>query len=318
MSERVVAVPQDFLKRLEQGPVLGDGGYFLELERRCLGSYRGGVPLAVLDHPEGVLELHREFSRAGADVLQAMAWGVRQFDREAELHRTAVALAREAAGPDRYVAGTLSPYFGRTRPRLNAADRREAAAFFDRRVGQQTAAGVDLFIVETFHTVAEASLAIPFIKQAGIPAVVTLTYQERDVTRDGLSPAEGARQLVDNGADVVGVNCHRPPQTLLPLARAMRAAVNAPLCVQPTAYELEPGARYNREIAEPGLWTTVEPHVLSRYTAAEYATEAAGIGIEFIGACCGMLPYHIRAMADALGKPSTLPDRKREYNVGGE
>ena len=311
-------MPQDFLDRLRRGPVLGDGGYFLELERRCLGSYRGGVPLAVLDHPDGVLELHREFARAGAEVLQAMAWGVGRIDREEELHRTAVALAREAAGPNRYVAGTLSPYFGKRRPQLSAADRREVDAFFDRRVGQQVSAGVDLFIVETFHTVEEASVAIPFIKQAGIPAVVTLTYQEDDVTRDGLSPAEGARQLVANGADVVGINCHRPPQTLLPLARAVRQAVDVPVCVQPTAYELEPGSVYNREIVVPGLWTTVEPRILSRFVAAEYAKEAAGIGIEFIGGCCGMLPYHIRAMADALGKPSTLPDRPRGYSVGNE
>ena len=247
-----------------------------------------------------------------------MTWGVGRIEREEELHRTAVALARAAAGPDRYVAGTLSPLFGKTRPQLDAADRREVAAFFERRVGQQVAAGVDLFIVETFHTVAEASIALPFIKQAGIPAVVTLTYQEHNVTRDGLSPAEGAQRLADNGADVVGINCHRPPLTLLPLARQVRKAVDVPVCVQPTAYDLEPGAVYNREIVVPGLWTTVEPRVLSRFVAAEYAKEAAGIGIDFIGGCCGMLPYHIRAMADALGKPSTLPDRQREYRVGSE
>ena len=311
-------MPQDFLNRLQQVPVLGDGGYFLELERRCLGSYRGGVPLAVLDHPEGVLELHREFARAGAEVLQAVTWGVGDIDREAELHRTAVELAREAAGPDRYVAGTLSPYFGKRRPRLSAADRREVAAFFDRRIGQQVSAGVDLFIVETSHTVAEASIAIPFVKQAGIPAVVTLTYQEHEVTRDGLSPAAGAQQLADNGADVVGINCHRPPHTLLPLAREVRKAVDVPVCVQPTAYELEPGAVYNREIVVPGLWTTVEPRVLSRFVAAEYAKEAAGIGIEFIGGCCGMLPYHIRAMAEALGKPVSLPDKERDYRISDE
>lgn len=311
-------MPQDFLERLQQGPVLGDGGYFLEIERRCLGSYRDGVPLAVLDHPEGVLELHREFARAGAEVLQAMTWGVSTIAREEEIPRTAVALAREAAGTDRYVAGTLSPYFGKRRPQLSAADRREVAAFFERRIGQQVAAGVDLFIIETFHTVAEASIAIPFVKQAGIPAVVTLTYQEHDVTRDGLSPAAGAKRLADSGADVVGINCHRPPQTLLPLARMMRKAVDVPMCVQPTAYELEPGAVYNREIVVPGLWTTVEPRVLSRFVAAEYAKEAASIGVAFIGGCCGMLPYHIRAMADALGKPVTLPDRERRYAVGNE
>ena len=114
----------------------------------------------------------------------------------------------------------------------------------------------------------------------------------------------------------MGVNCHRPPQTLLPLARDVRKAVDAPVCVQPTAYELEPGAAYNREIVVPGLWTTVEPRVLTRFAVAEYAKEAASSGIEFIGGCCGMAPYHVRAMAEALGKPVTLPDREREYRAG--
>src|SRR5262249_2024249 len=97
-----------FLERLAEGPILGDGGYVLELERRCLGSYKTHIPMAVLDYPEGLLELHREFVRAGSEVLQAMTWGVMEFDREAELNRTAVKLAREVAGPDRYVAGTLT------------------------------------------------------------------------------------------------------------------------------------------------------------------------------------------------------------------
>ena len=102
-------MPSDFLDRVAEGHLLCDGGYYLEFERRCLGSYASKIPMGVLDYPEGVLELHKEFARAGAEVLQAMVWGVRPMEREEELHTKAVELAREAAGPDRYVAGTLSP-----------------------------------------------------------------------------------------------------------------------------------------------------------------------------------------------------------------
>ena len=90
-------MPSNFLDRVTEGHVLCDGGYYLEFERRCLGSYASRIPMGVLDYPEGVLELHKEFARAGAEVLQAMVWGVRPMDREEELHRTAVELAREAA-----------------------------------------------------------------------------------------------------------------------------------------------------------------------------------------------------------------------------
>lgn len=305
-----------FLERLAQGPLLCDGAYYLELERRCLGSYATHIPMAVLDHPEGLLQLHREFAIAGAEVLQAMAWGVRKIEREAELHRAAVQLARQAAGPERFVAGTLSPfvYGGRSKwTPMTDEEQKNARAFFERRVGQQADAGIDLFIVETFYSLAEVSLALPFVKQAGIPAVVTMTYRDAEVTREGYSPAETAQRLVDLGADVVGVNCMRPWSTMRPLMYQVRNAVKVPTCAQPTAYELEPGEVFNRPLSVGNLWTEVEPRVVTRFAMAEYAAEAKAMGIGLIGSCCGSLPFHVRAMAEALGKPTGLPDKDRGY-----
>jgi betaine-homocysteine S-methyltransferase len=305
-----------FLERLAEGPVVGDGGYYLEIERRVLGSYATGIPRAVLDHPEGIVEMHREFARAGSELLQAMAWGVRRMDREAELHRVAVELAREAAGENRYVAGTLSPllYLGNSKwEPMTETERTEARAFFDRRIEQQAIAGVDVFILETFYSVEECMLAIPFVQRAGLPVVTTLTFRDVEFTRDGYTPAEAAQRLVDAGADVVGLNCMRPWYALEPLARQMRRAVSAPLCVQPTAYELEPGETFNRALSVANLWTRVEPRVVTRYAMADYAREARGLGIALIGACCGALPYHIRAIAEVLGKPVGLPDANRGY-----
>ena len=308
----------DFLERLAQGPLLGDGAYYLELERRVVGSYASHIPMAVLNHPEAVLEMHHEFARAGAELLQAMSWGVRPFGREAELHRVAVELAREAAGPERYVAGTVSQfiYSGSSKwERLDADDRKRAQEFFARRVAEQMDPGVDVFIIETFYSVEEASLVIPFVKEAGVPAVVTLTFRDSEFTRDGYDPVEAAQRLVDNGADVVGLNCMRPWQTMNDMARRIRDAVSVPVCVQPTAYQLEPGEVFNQAISRASLYPRVEPRVVTRFVMAEYAKEAEGIGIEFIGACCGALPYHVRAMAEALGKPVGLPDVNRGYQV---
>jgi betaine-homocysteine S-methyltransferase len=310
-----------FLDRLAGGPLLCDGGYYLELERRCLGSYASHIPMAVLDHPEGVLELHREFARAGADVLQAMTWGVKtagDIGREREQNRAAVRLAREAAGPERFVAGTISPAVGGGIARwggLTDADRVLARDAFARSVAHQAGEGVDLFIVETFSTVDEAALAIPLVREAGVPAVVTLTFRETELTRDGYPPAEAAKRLVDLGADAVGVNCMRPWRTTVEIARQMRAAVSAPTCTQPTAYELEPGEVFNRALHFHGLWGGVEPRVETRFAMAQYAAEARSMGIGLIGACCGALPYHIRAMAEALGKPTDLPDIDRGYRA---
>ena len=106
--------------------------------------------------------------------------------------------------------------------------------------------GVDVFIIETFYSVEEASLVIPFVKEAGVPAVVTLTFRDSEFTRDGYDPVEAAQRLVDNGADVVGLNCMRPWQTMNDMARRIRDAVSVPVCVQPTAYQLEPGEVFNQ------------------------------------------------------------------------
>jgi betaine-homocysteine S-methyltransferase len=306
-----------FLERLNQGPLLCDGGYYLELERRCLGSLERGVPMAILDCPEGVLQLHREFARAGAEVLQAMAWGVRGFDREEELHHTAVKLAREAAGPERFVAGTISPggkvSYQRRSP-LTAEEKKELRGFYERRVGQQAAAGVDLFIIETFYSVEDASLAIPFVKAAGVPAVVTLAYKSGEYTSDRYLPDETARRLADCGADLVGVNCHRPWHACREIVRKMMRAVSIPICAQPVAYMLENGAEYTREIAS-GATPHVELRHVPRREMADYARDAWDMGVKLIGSCCGSLPYHVRAMAEAIGKPTELPDRANPYRL---
>ncbi len=306
-----------FLERLTQGPLLCDGGYYLELERRCVGSFERGVPMAILDHPEGVLELHREFVRAGAEVIQAMAWGVKAFDREEELHHMAVKLAREAAGPGRFVAGTISPGGTATyqrRSSLTAEERRELQGFYERRVGQQAAAGVDLFIVETFYSVEDAALTLPPIKKSGVPAVVLLNFKSGDFTSDRHRPGEAAKRLVDHGADLVGVNCGRPWHGYRNIAREMMEAVSVPICTQPIAYVLENGAEYAREIAS-GASVHVELRHQPRREMADYARDAWDMGVKLIGSCCGSLPYHVRAMAEAIGKPTEVPDRPSPYQL---
>lgn len=306
-----------FLERLAEGPLLCDGGYYLELERRCVGSVEtGGVPMAILDHPEGVLELHREFARAGAEVLQAMAWGVKEFDRDEELHRTAVQLAREAAGPDRFVAGTLSSCLVRwsRRSPITKEERSQTQKFFERRVGQQVAAGVDLFIIETFLSVEEAALGIPFVKEAGIPAVVTLEYTSGDFTCDRYLPGEAAKRLVDYGADVVGVNCARPWSGYRQIVREMMAAASVPICTQPVGYVLEQGEEYTHAIAA-GASVHVDLRYQTRRAMADYARDAWDMGVKLIGSCCGSLPYHVRAMAEAIGKPTGIPDRPSPYRL---
>jgi betaine-homocysteine S-methyltransferase len=307
------------LERLAEGPVLGDGGYLLELEKR--GWVRAGpfTPEVVLEHPEALRELHVEFREAGADVLQALTFyasrdklkTVGLDDRVEELNRTAVKIAKDVAGDRCLVAGNLSLTW-MYEPE-NAKSRDVVASTFDEQLAQQVDAGVDFIIGETYSWLGEALIAAERAKKTGLPVMITMSFETEAVTSDGKSPADCARALVDAGADVVGINCLRNPDTTLPLAIDMRNAVEAYVATQPTAYETPKGKPDFTSLPEFPI--ALEPLQWTRQRMADYARKARDAKINYIGACCGAISTHIREMALALGKIE--PDR-RPWKIRGE
>ncbi len=104
------------VERLAEGVMLGDGGYIIELERRGYVIAGAFTPEPVLDHPDAIREMHREFLHAGAEVLQVMAFygsreklaSVGQSDRTFEINQLATRIAKEVADDKALVAGDLS------------------------------------------------------------------------------------------------------------------------------------------------------------------------------------------------------------------
>jgi betaine-homocysteine S-methyltransferase len=308
------------LERLSEGPLLGDGGYLLELEKR--GWVRAGpfTPEVVLEHPEALRELHVEFRAAGADVLQALTFyasrdklaTVGLEDKVSELNRTAVRIAREVASDRCLVAGNLSLTWMYEAGSDAAAAR--VASTFDEQLEQQVDAGVDFIIGETFSWLGEALIATERAKKTGLPVMVTMSFETEDVTPDGKSPADCARALVDAGADVVGVNCLRNPDTTLPLAAEMKKAIGSSyVATQPAAYHTPKGKPDFTSL--PEFPTALDSLQWTRHEMAHYARKARDLGIRYIGACCGAVATHIREMALALGKIE--PDH-RPWKIGGE
>src|SRR5262249_37412223 len=208
LSARIHArMTRGLLDRLRDGVVLGDGGYLLELEKR--GYVRGGpfTPEVSLTNPEALVELHREFLRAGAEVLQALTFYASEDKlatvglggRVDDINRAAVACAREAAsGSEALVAGNLSL--------TGACDPKEPApadhvrALFDRQLEVQMEAGIDLVIGETFTWLGEAEICAERATQTGLPVMVTMSFEKHPHAYEGPGPGACAKRLVDAGA----------------------------------------------------------------------------------------------------------------------
>lgn len=301
------------LERLESGIVLGAEGYVFELERR--GYVKAGpfVPEVVLDYPEAVKELHREFLRAGAEVMVALTYyahrdKLRTVGREHDLemlNRQAVRLARAVAEEgDALVAGNISNTW------VYDPDDDETTSWIVRemyaeQVGWAVDEGVDFVIAETLEYVGEALIALEVIKQFDLPAMITFA-SVHDQIRDGYSFEEACQLLAERGADIVGLNCSRGPETMLPIIESIRSSVDCYVAAQPVPYRTtgsQPTFQslkgYDGARAFP---IALDPFVLTRFEMADFAAEAQKLGVNYIGTCCGAAPHHVRAMAEALGR----------------
>jgi betaine-homocysteine S-methyltransferase len=318
MKEAIMA-KKGILERLKEGPVLGDGGYLLELEKR--GWVRAGpfTPEVVLVNPSALRELHVEFREAGADVLQALTFyasrdklaTVGLENRIEELNRAAVKIAREVAGDKCLVAGNLSLTWMYEPGSREAADR--VRQTFDEQLAVQVDEGVDFIIGETFSWLGEALIAVERARTTHLPVMVTICFENRDQTADGKSAAEAARALLGAGADIVGMNCLRSPENTLGPMEQMRKAVDGYLACQPVAYRTPKDQPDFTSLPEFPLG--LDPLQLTRKEMGDYALQARELGINYIGSCCGSVAIHVREMARALGK---LGDDHRLWKKGGE
>jgi betaine-homocysteine S-methyltransferase len=302
------------LERLEQGPVICAEGYLFELERRGYVQAGPFVPEVVLDHPEVVTQLHRDFVHAGSDVVEAFTYyGHREKMRIVgkehllePLNRQALALAKEVATETgTLVAGDIC------NTNVYAEDeesKQTVRGMFEEQVGWAADAKVDFVIAETFSHLGEAMLALEVIKEADLPAVVTMTQHRHPTTRDGLTLAETCKRLEDAGADVVGLNCSRGPATMLPTIREIREAVSGHVAALPVPYRThddEPTFQAIHDPARPdemAFPTALDGLMCTRNEIADFAREAREIGVDYLGLCCGAGPHHIRALAEAIGR----------------
>ncbi|HXF99025.1 MAG TPA: homocysteine S-methyltransferase family protein [Gaiellaceae bacterium] len=305
------------LQRLERGPVVCAEGYLFELERRGYVQAGAFVPEVVLDHPDVVAQLHRDFVHAGSDVVEAFTYYAhREKMRIVGKEHLLEALNRQALALAKKVASETGALFAGDVCNTNVyaedeASRNAVRAMFGEQVAWAAEAGVDYVIAETFSHVGEALLALKVIKEAGLPAVVTLIPHRAPHTRDGVSFGEAARRLEAAGADVVGLNCGRGPRTMLPLLAEIREAVSIPVAGLPVPYRTTPEEPTFQSLRDPdypnppggrSFPTALDPFTCTRYEVADFARAAWELGVSYLGLCCGAGPHHVRSLAEALGR----------------
>ena len=309
-------IERDLLARLKAGAVICAEGYVFELERRGYLQAGAFVPEVLFEHPEVVEQLHMDFVHAGSDVTEALTYYVhreklRVIGREKDLapmNRAALRIAKSVARrTGTLFAGDLcnTNIFDPADP----ASIRDAERIFDEQVGWAVEAGVDFFVAETFSWVDEALLALAAIKRhSKAPTVVTLAMHREPFTREGLTPAEACRKLEQAGADVVGLNCHRGPATMMPMIREIRQAVKCQVAALPVPYRTTPAQPSFMSLTDPccdnqrAFPVGLDPFVTTRAEIFNFGREAFELGVRYLGVCCGAGPHHIRALAESLGR----------------
>jgi methionine synthase I (cobalamin-dependent) len=301
-------------QRLAEGVVLGAEGYVFELERRGYVQAGPFVPEVILDEPDALRQLHRDFLRAGSDVMVALTYyahrdKLRDIGRDGdleEMNRQAVRIANEiAAEGGALVAGNICNTWSYD-PDDPVASGAIVRAQYEEQLGWAVEEGVDFVIAETNDYVGEALIGLQVCQELGLPAMVTFASVQASTTYDGYDYVEACRILADNGAAVVGLNCSRGPETMLPLLERIRSSVEVAVAAQPVPYRTSEASPAFEELASDDgqhlFPIQLEAFQCTRFEMADFARRARDIGVDYIGICCGAGPHHVRAMAEALGR----------------
>ncbi|HEX8154668.1 MAG TPA: homocysteine S-methyltransferase family protein, partial [Thermoanaerobaculia bacterium] len=196
-----------------------------------------------LRSPEIVLEVHKQYVRAGADILETNTYGANRvklssFGIEEELRAINIRgaeLAREAAGDSCYVAGAIGPLGIRIEP-YGPTSLDEAREIFREQAAALRDGGVDLFVCETFSNVAEIEQAIAAIRDVcSLPIVAQMTIGTDGRTIYGDVPKTIAQRLDRAGADVIGLNCSVGPDVMLDAVEDLASISARKISAQPNA-----------------------------------------------------------------------------------
>jgi len=264
-----------------------------------------------LSNPDLVREIHTEYIRAGADIIETNTFGatahkLQQYGLEGSLHEInaiAAKVAREAAQDRAYVAGAIGPLGLRIEP-YGPTSFDEAREMFKAQAAALLEGGVELFCLETFSDVSEIRQAIAAVRElCDLPIIAQMTIMTDGNTMFGTTPELFTERLDDWGADVIGLNCGVGPAIILTALEKMREVTKKKLSAQPNA----------------GLPRDVQGrqfYMCSPEYMSKFAKRFIQSGAKFIGGCCGTTPAHIKLISDSVRAASPRTQRTAFSSAG--
>jgi homocysteine S-methyltransferase len=304
-----------FRERLALAPILADGGMGTLLFSRGIPQ-RACLDELATTRPDLINAIHREYLEAGADLIETATFGANRLrlagfglaDQAHKFNRRAAQVAREArdvAGRDALVGGSIGPLGAPTRELLHLDEKRVRAAYREQ-IDGLLEGGVDALVIETHADLGHLLLAIDEARRAAdLPIIAELTFGEELALPDGTTPEAAGRALAAAGVEAFGVNCGVGPLACLDALEAMGRS---------------PGDTTRSIMPNAGLPQRIEGHFVYAAPPEYFAgmvPRFIAAGARIVGGCCGTTPDHIAAMRAAIDAMSTADEHRARARAVG-
>lgn len=301
----------DIRKAMEERLLFCDGGMGSLLQAR--GLKPGELPgIWNITHPEALVEIHRAYLEAGADIVTTNTFGADGLKYNGqmgysveEVVRAAVRNGREAirqAGKEAYIALDMGPTGKLLKP-LGDLDFEDAVRLFGQVAAIGASEGADLILIETMSDSYEAKAAVLGAKEnCSLPVFVTVTFDEKGKLLTGGSPASVVAMLEGLGVDALGMNCGLGPMQMKGILKEILSLSSLPVIVNPNAGL--PRSENGKTVYD-----------IDADTFAGLMREIALMGARVVGGCCGTTPEHIRRTVKACQGIEPVPVKQKGRTV---
>ena len=283
-----------FTENLQKKTVLvADGATGTNLQQR--GLLKGKAPESwVLEKPEEIIQLEKDFINAGADIILTCTFGASTIrlaqngieKKPSEIIHTAVQLAKKAVnGKDVMIGGSIGPLGHMLKP-FGDLDIEVAKENYQEQARAFKNAGVDFLIIETQYDMNEVKIAIEACQiDSSLPIVCSFSYDRGTRTMMGLKPSQAACELANSGISMIGINCGKSLEDNLKCLVELRQSTQLPIWFKPNAGlpKVDESGNSTYSISPEGMGQQVK----------QWISEGAIV----VGGCCGTSPAHLEAIA---------------------